>query len=105
MTDLNLAGYSAVLGAPVRVMLDPTHPTLGQIVEEVNGTPGVLDVAPFGNGGCGTSFFDVFALFKVGVGTSMRVYHTAVPLRIVARICHKPPLRSEERRVGKEGRS
>ena len=68
-------------------MLDPSKPTVGQIEEKVNGTPGVLDLAPFGNQGCANSYFVVYPLFKVGG----RVYHPAKPLRIDAMICHKPP--------------
>src|SRR5207245_8410121 len=86
MTLLNLMGNSSQ--GPVMISLDPSQPSLGQIEEEVNTTPGVLDLAPFGAGGCARSYFDVNALIKVGA----RVLRPAVPLHIVARICHKPPL-------------
>src|SRR5438552_40220 len=85
MTLLNLMGNSSQ--GPVMISLDPSQPSLGQIEEEVNTTPGVLDLAPFGAGGCARSYFDVNALIKVGA----RVLRPAVPLHIVARICHKPP--------------
>ena len=85
MTLLNLVGSSSL--GPVAIMLDPDHPSRGQIEEEVNATPGTLDLDPFGAGGCARSFFDVNALFKVGE----RVFRPSVPLHIVARICHKPP--------------
>src|SRR6266700_2529635 len=89
MTLLNLMGNSSQ--GPVMISLDPSKPTLGQIEEEINTTPGVLDLAPFGAGGCARSYFDVNALIKVG----NRVLRPAVPLHIVARICHKPPLPGE----------
>src|SRR5207245_9598354 len=79
MTSLNLMGNSSQ--GPVMISLDPSQPSLGQIEEEVNTTPGVLDLAPFGAGGCARSYFDVNALIKVG-----------------ARVLR--PARSEERRVG-----
>ncbi len=58
MTQLNLTGNSSM--GPVTVTLDPNHPTLGQIEETVNNTPGTLDVGPFTATGTATSFFDVF---------------------------------------------
>ena len=85
MTQLMLAGNSSQ--GPVQIMLDPTRPTRGSIEEKVNGTPGVLDLAPFGNQGCANSFFDVIAIIKVGAST----FCTKVPLHIEAMICHKPP--------------
>src|SRR6266852_7455629 len=89
MTLLNLVGNSSQ--GPVVISLDPTRPTTGQIEEDMNATPGVLDLAPFGAGCCARSFFDVNALIKVG----NRVLRPAVPLHIVAQICHKPPLPGE----------
>src|SRR6266704_6014062 len=89
MTLLNLMGNSSQ--GPVTISLDPSRPTLGQIEEKVNNTPGVLDLPPFTATGAANSFFDVFALFKVGAN----VYHTALPLHIAAMITHKPPLPGE----------
>jgi len=89
MTLLNLMGNSSQ--GPVMISLDPTRPTLGQIEEKVNNTPGVLDLPPFTATGAANSFFDVFALFKVGG----KIYHTAVPLHIAAMITHKPPAPGE----------
>src|SRR5258708_33816854 len=85
MMLLNLMGSSSQ--GPVMISLDPTRPTLGQIEEKVNNTPGVLDLPPFTATGAANSFFDVFALFKVGG----KIYHTAVPLHIAAMITHNPP--------------
>jgi len=85
MTQLNLMGNSSL--GPVMVSLNPNRPTTGEIEEKVNGTPGVLDVAPFGNQGCANSFFDVHAIIKVGG----RELCPSEPLHIAAMICHKPP--------------
>jgi hypothetical protein len=85
MTDLNLMGNSSL--GPVMVSLNPDKPTLGEIEEKVNGTPGVLDLDPFGNRGCANSFFDVYAIIKVGG----RALCPETPLHIEAMICHKPP--------------
>jgi hypothetical protein len=89
MTQLNLMGNSSL--GPVMVSLNPARPTTGEIEEKVNGTPGVLDVDPFGNRGCANSFFDVHAIIKVGG----RELCPEAPLHIVAMICHKPPLPGE----------
>jgi hypothetical protein len=85
MTQLMLAGNSPL--GPVQIMLDPSRPTRGGIEEKVNGTAGVLDLAPFGNRGCANSYFVVHAIIKVGG----REYCPRVPLRLEAMICHKPP--------------
>jgi len=42
MTQLDLRGTSSL--GPVRVSLDPSQPTLGQIIEQANNTKGILDV-------------------------------------------------------------
>src|SRR5206468_11286457 len=85
MTSLNLMGGSSL--GPVMVSLDTSKPTVGQIEEKTNGLTGVLDLDPFGTKGCANSFFDVYAILKVGT----LVLHPAAPLHIEAMICHKPP--------------
>src|SRR4030095_3093152 len=89
MTQLMLQGNSSL--GPVMVMLDPNRPSLGQIEEKVNGTPGVLDLDPFGHKGCANSYFLVYARIKVGT----LLLCPAEPLRIESMICHKPPLPGE----------
>jgi hypothetical protein len=89
MTEMNLSGNSAL--GPVTVMLDPMRPTLGKIEENVNNTPGVLDVPPFTATGTASSFFDVFVLVKVGGQT----LHSAGPLHMTSTITHKPPGRGD----------
>ena len=85
MVALSLTGSSSL--GPVLVRLDPSHPTLGEIEERVNNTPGTLDVPPFTSTGNANSFFDVF--FEIEVGGM--VLHPESPLLMVAVITHKPP--------------
>jgi len=85
MTRLDLKGNSSM--GPVRVTLDPNRPTVGEIEEVANATPGILDVPPFTAAGTAKSFFDVNYLIEVGG----KVYHTAAPTRMEAIITHKPP--------------
>jgi hypothetical protein len=85
MTQLDLKGVSSM--GPVRVMLDPAHPTLGEIEEQANNTPGILDVPPFASTGKANSFFDVYYLIQVGD----KVYHAAQAVHMAAIITHKPP--------------
>ena len=85
MLQLNLLGPSSM--GPVLVRLDPTRPTLGQIEEQANNTPGILDVPPFAAAGSANSFFDVFA----EVAVAGMVFHTAEPLHLTAVLTHKPP--------------
>ena len=85
MTLLDLHGTSSQ--GPVTVSLDPARPSVGQIEELINTTPGILDVQPFTPAGSAFSFFDVFAIIQVGP----QIFHTAQPFRLQARISHKPP--------------
>ncbi len=64
MTELSLSGLSALLG-PVQVTLNPNIPSMGQIEEQTNNTPGTLDLPPFTAGGSADSFFNVY--FQVTV--------------------------------------
>ena len=90
MVQLDLKGTSS-LGA-VSVTLDPAHQTLGQIEEQVNNTPGVLDVPPFAATGKADSFFDVW--FQIQVGN--QVLHAAQSAHMQAVITHKPPAPGDE---------
>src|SRR2546425_9229009 len=85
MTLSNLMGNSSQ--GPVMVSLNPNVARIGQIEEKVNGTPGVLDLDPFGARGCANSYFNLSVLIKVGG----QVLYPAGPLHIEAMICHKPP--------------
>ena len=85
MTELDLTGTSSQ--GPVTLKLDPTRPTMGQIEETVNNTPGILDVPPFAATGTANSFFDVFVVIQVGD----RALHPAAPLHMSSVITHKPP--------------
>jgi hypothetical protein len=86
MVDLDLHGLSETLG-PIHVGLNPGIPSVGQIEEKANSTPGTLDVPPFTAGGSADSFFDIF--FKVQVGDLVLV--TVDPKRMRGQISHKPP--------------
>ncbi|OPZ26578.1 MAG: Cna protein B-type domain protein [Lentisphaerae bacterium ADurb.BinA184] len=86
MVEMNLTGFTPTLG-PVAVHLNTARPTLGEIEEQVNNTPGVLDVPPFAATGTADSFFDIF--FEIEVGGN--VYHNETAKRMTAVIDHKPP--------------
>ncbi len=87
MTDLNLTGFSPLLG-PVHVTLNPNISSTGQIEEKVNYTSGVLDVPPFGPpGSTASSYFDLY--FQVTVVG--RTFLTVQPKRMSGQITHKPP--------------
>jgi hypothetical protein len=85
MLSMNLAG-SSIMG-PVQMRLDPAHRTLGQVEEQVNNTPGTLDLPPFTGIGQADSFFDVFAEVIV----ASNVFHMTAPVRMASVITHKPP--------------
>ncbi len=86
MTALNLDGYSPSLG-PLRMILSSFLPTIGQMEETANNTPGVLDVPPFTPVGTIDSFFDVFLEIEMGGQT----FHTIHPMRWSSVLTHKPP--------------
>ena len=65
----------------------PYSPSLGQIEENVNNTPGQLDLDPF-HPGDADSFFDVFFEVELPGGT---VLHNEQPLRVASTIDEKPP--------------
>ncbi|UCE58476.1 MAG: thrombospondin type 3 repeat-containing protein [Phycisphaerales bacterium] len=86
MVELELTGESSLFG-PVTVRLNPNHETVGEIEEQVNDTPGVLDIPPFTEVGEGDSFFDVY--FEIEVDGE--IYYNPIPKRMVGVLTHKPP--------------
>ncbi|UCC30105.1 MAG: hypothetical protein JSU86_18145, partial [Phycisphaerales bacterium] len=86
MTDLQMHGMSPTLG-PIDVTLNPNIPSMGQIEEQVNNTPGVLDLPPFTPTGTADSYFDLY--FQVTVAG--QTFHTVDPKRMSGKITHKPP--------------
>ncbi|HPM83234.1 MAG TPA: PKD domain-containing protein, partial [Candidatus Anammoximicrobium sp.] len=84
LTELHLVGTSSL--GPVVVGLNPREPSLGEIEELVNNTPGTLDLPPFTATGAAFSFFDVF--LQVDIGGTVLV--SAEPERLRAVITHKP---------------
>jgi hypothetical protein len=85
MVQLDLQGNSSL--GPVAIHLDPAHPSVGKIEEEVNNTPGILDVPPFTPTGKAHSFFDVFLELEIGGA----IFHPATPVHMETVITHKPP--------------
>jgi hypothetical protein len=91
MVQMELTGSSPAVGN-VTVRLSPTRRTVGEIEENVNNNPGLLDIPPFAPSGTADSFFDVFFEIEVpGI-----VLHNENPARIVANnLTHKPPAEGE----------
>ncbi len=85
MVDLNLTGTSSM--GPVTVRVHPTMPSMGEIEETANPTPGLLDLPPFAPDGTADSFFDIF--FEIELGGQL--YYTIDPKRMSSLITHKPP--------------
>ncbi|MCA9248679.1 MAG: choice-of-anchor D domain-containing protein, partial [Planctomycetales bacterium] len=84
MVALDLQGNSSL--GPIQIRLNPNMPSVGEIEEQVNNNPGILDVDPFAPGNA-DSFFDVF--FEISVGGT--VLHNNVPKRMSSVIGNKPP--------------
>ncbi|MFQ5495373.1 MAG: hypothetical protein ACE5EX_08330, partial [Phycisphaerae bacterium] len=71
----------------VKLSVNPNRPSPGIIEEQVNNTPGTLDLDPFAAGDA-DSFFDVF----VEIDVAGAVFHNEEPLRIQSVITEKPPI-------------
>jgi hypothetical protein len=82
LTDLMLSGHSAVFG-PMTLALNPARVSLGEMEEQLNDTPGLLDLPPFAPTGVADSFFDVEA-------SGIRLQNLR-PMRMSSAITHKPP--------------
>ena len=94
MTSLVLTGMSPMGPVTLRlrpVTSEPFQYTMGEIEEQVNNTPGVLDLPPFTPVGTAESYFDVY--FEVEIGGM--VLHNIVPKHMSAVISYKPPARGE----------
>jgi hypothetical protein len=87
MVQLDLTGVSPVFG-PLTLRVSPTIPTLGEIEEKENNTPGVLDIPPFTETGGAISFFDIFFEVDTVLGT----LHNNDPKHMETMIFHKPPI-------------
>jgi hypothetical protein len=86
--EMTLGGTNPTLGDVQLVLNGSYSPSLGEMEETANNTPGVLDVAPFTATGTVESFFDVYLEVLIGG----QVYHNESPLRITEIIGHKPPV-------------
>jgi len=88
IVEMDLIGTSPSLGE-VRLYVHSKIPSLGQIREQVNNTPGVLDIPPFTPAGMADSFFDVF--FRIELPDLGQSFFAAQPKRLTGVITHKPP--------------
>jgi hypothetical protein len=86
MAALDLSGTGPTLGL-VNMRLRPGIRSLGEIEEQVNNNPGILDLPPFTATGAADSFFNVF--FEIEIGG--HVFHNVQPLKWFGVIDHKPP--------------
>jgi hypothetical protein len=87
IVSMELKGSSPSLGE-VFLRVNPNVPSLGQITEQVNNTPGVLDLPPFTPIGVAESFFDVF--FEVEIPSTGQSFTTLEPMRLMGVITRKP---------------
>ena len=88
IVEMDLKGTNPSLGE-VRLYVHSIIPSLGQIREQVNNTPGVLDIPPFTPTGMADSFFDVF--FRIELPDLGQSFFAAEPKRLIGVITHKPP--------------
>jgi hypothetical protein len=89
IVEMTLTGMSPL--GPVEVRLNPDIPSIGEIEETNNNTPGVLDLPPFTSQGTADSFFDVF--FELEMGEF--VFRTDEPKHMQTIIGHKPPKKGD----------
>ncbi len=73
----------------IQILLDPFRTSSGRIEENVNNTPGLLDIPPFAPQGSADSFFDIF--FKLSISGFGETLFTSDPVRFSSTIDHKPP--------------
>jgi len=85
MTAFDFAGVT--MFGPVHMQLNASAPTNGLIEEQVNNTPGVLDIPPFAETGTCDSFFDVF----VEVTIAGLTLHNFTATLLSGVIAHAPP--------------
>jgi hypothetical protein len=94
MVDLQLTGNSVHWG-PINVRLrpdtsDPFQRSWGKIEEQVNNTPGVLDLPPYTATGTATSYFDVF--YEVDLPITRDTYYNPTPAHMAnSKMSYKPP--------------
>ena len=79
LVQADFDGFHPLLG-PVQIRLRDDLPSLGQITEQVNDNPGLLDVDPFAPGNA-DSFFDVF--FEITLPATGQTLVTANPTRVL----------------------
>jgi hypothetical protein len=89
LVELNLTGTSSL--GPMHFALDPSKRSFGEIEEQVNNTPGVLDLPPFTESGVADSFFDVWPEIVIGG----QVLYTETPEPLSAELTQLPPAQGE----------
>ncbi len=87
LTQWTFSGTNPALGL-VQMHLGSHGPSLGEMEEQTNNTPGTLDVPPFTATGTCDSFFDVF----LEVQLPGQVLHSQTPIHLTETINHKPPV-------------
>ena len=87
IVELSLRGDSSL--GPVSVQLPAgAPPSLGEIEEQVNNVPGLLDLPPFTAAGVADSFFDIYVELDI---PDVGLLSILQPLTYRALITHKPP--------------
>jgi hypothetical protein len=86
VTNINWVGNSSRYGT-INVSKHPSIPSTGQIEEQINNTPGTLDVQPFTPVGNINFVFDL--AFQIELGT--QTLYSNNPLRISTVAAYKPP--------------
>ena len=87
IVSMSLTGMSPTLGQ-VHMSIGHSTPSIGQMTEQFNNTPGILDLAPFGSRGSADSFFDVF--FEIEIPSTRQILVTDFPKRLTGVQTHKP---------------
>lgn len=87
MVELNLRGYHSALG-PVNMRLNTDLPSTGQMEEQANSNPNLLDVPPFFKAGMVESFFDMYV--EIYIEALSLTLHNQSPLRWQGVLSHKP---------------
>jgi len=90
MVELSLSGISSL--GPVKVTNNREVPILGIVQEQINETPGILDVVPFTDSDFAVdSFFDLFVMIQVGE----QQFFPASPIPLNATLTQIPPAPGE----------
>lgn len=92
LIGLDLAGMDPVLGQ-IRVGLAAGTASTGRMEEQVNNTPGILDVLPYTVAGAADSFFDVY--LEIQLADLGKTLYSGQPAHWAGVITHVPPATSD----------